>query len=1009
MAQDLPHHQHISGVSTQNHSQAFVGSARDVYFASPKNPQEAPEQAAVACRNALFLTDPHVDRENLKSEKGSRVAGTCEWITHDASYRAWLNSDGDGNGDDSNNDNTRLLWISGGPGKGKTMMSVFLTEELESYTARIPNAELAFFFCSAQDDKHNTGVAVLRGLVQQILDKHPQLIKHALPHFETPERTQQTLASLETLWIIFSKLIADAELGRMFCVIDGLDECHEDSLRALVPRIVDLLSCQSSTQGSARTTIAFKLAIISREIHGLHKCIRVQLDPDNDGKVARDIERVISTRVNDLSHIPGFDDAFRRTVQTALLQRAEGTFLWVGFAVHQLSRKQTCSEISVALKGLPSGLPAIYSRMLLQIPAEQRQISSSILRWVTLALRPLELQELAVAVGVQSPHPFISREQAISDKIALCGPLLKVQDSKVSLVHQSARDYLLHKEEDSDAVPEAYRIRPENMHLEIVQSSLNCVMQSGFQQRVVDLRSSSFSQESPLLEYAAVYWPEHARGCGTQDTNLFRSLKHFLETKHTVRRHWWAAYRKDRFLPLPESLPLLHMLCYLGFEPLVQAAVAWDSWRPRFLRRIDREDSRGNTALQLAVQRGNEAVVQLLVKKGADVKAKDNDGWTVLHSAARGGTEAVVRLLVEKGADVNANDKYGKTALHFAAEEGNEAIVRLLVNRGADVKAKDNDGWTVLHLAARGGNEAIVRLLVNRGADVKAKDNDGWTVLHLAARGGNEAIVRLLVDRGADGGNEAIVRLLVDRGADVKAKDKYGNTALHFAAEEGNEAMVRLLVEKGADVNANDKYGKTALHFAAEEGNEAIVRLLVDRGADVKAKGNDRETVLHLAARRGNEAIVRLLVDRGADVKAKDKYGKTALHSAAWGGNEAMVRLLVNRGADVKAKDKYGNTALHSAAWGGNEAIVRLLVNRGADVKAKDSDGWTVLHSAARGGTEAVVRLLVEKGADVNANDKYGKTALHFAAEEGNEAIVRLLVDRGADVKAKDNDKRTAL
>jgi ankyrin repeat protein len=45
------------------------------------------------------------------------MAGTCKWITHDASYIAWVNGAGD---DVSNNDNTLLLWISGRPSKGKT-------------------------------------------------------------------------------------------------------------------------------------------------------------------------------------------------------------------------------------------------------------------------------------------------------------------------------------------------------------------------------------------------------------------------------------------------------------------------------------------------------------------------------------------------------------------------------------------------------------------------------------------------------------------------------------------------------------------------------------------------------------------------------------------------------------------------------------------------------------------------------------------------------------------------
>jgi hypothetical protein len=39
MSEGLPHHQHISEISTQKHSQAFVGSARDVYFAASRSSQ----------------------------------------------------------------------------------------------------------------------------------------------------------------------------------------------------------------------------------------------------------------------------------------------------------------------------------------------------------------------------------------------------------------------------------------------------------------------------------------------------------------------------------------------------------------------------------------------------------------------------------------------------------------------------------------------------------------------------------------------------------------------------------------------------------------------------------------------------------------------------------------------------------------------------------------------------------------------------------------------------------
>jgi ankyrin repeat protein len=988
---------------------------------------DASEQNASACRNALFLTDPHVDRESLISAKGTRVAGTCEWITHHTSYRAWLNGDGDGDG------NSRLLWISGGPGKGKTMLSVYLTKELEKHAASTQSVELLFFFCSAQDEKRNTAVAVLRGLVHQIVDKRPLLVKHALPYFETPERTQQTLSSLEALWIIFSKLIADVELGTMFCVLDGLDECEESTLRVLLPRFVGLLAGEDPPSSQSM----FKLAIVSRDMPGLQGCTRVRLDPDNDEMVVDDIKLFVSARIEELSRITGFNDDFRASVQTVLLDRAEGTFLWVGFAMHELLQKQTCTEIWEALEDLPSGLPPIYGRMLLRIPAKQREISRAILRWVTMAARPLRLDELAAAAGVQSSAPYTTIEQATRDAITHCGPLLKVQEQEVAFVHQSARDYLLRKECDSDAVLEEFRLRDEPSHLELAQKCLHCIAQSGLQVKHIYIDTTLDPHESPLLQYAMLHWPEHAERCSALAAELFGRPALFFQKESRLRAHWWETYGEREMIRLrrkPSPPPLLHMACALNIVPWVEAVLAKKSWRPRYHKRVNKQDVRGKTALHWLARRGNEAVVRLLLDRGADVKAKDKNGETALHSAALWeGNEAIVRLLVERGADVNAKDKNGKTALHSAAFwEGNEAIVRLLVERGTDVNAKDKNGKTVLHSwVSWEGNEAIVRLLVERGADVKAKDNDGETVLHSAAERGDEAIVRLLVERGADvkakdkngktvlhsaaswRGNEAVIRLLMERGADVKAKDKNGKTVLHSAASwKRNEAIVRLLVERGADVKAKDNDGKTVLHSAAEGGNEAKVRLLVERGVDVKAKDNDGKTVLHSAAEGGNEAIVRLLVERGVDVKAKDNDGKTVLHSAAEGGNEAIVRLLVERGVDAKAKDKNGKTVLHSAAsWRGNVAVIRLLVERGADVKAKDNDGKTVLHSAASWeGNEAIVRLLVERGADVKAKDKNGKTVLHSAASwEGNEAIVRLLVERGADVKAKDKNGKTVL
>jgi ankyrin repeat protein len=765
------------------------------------------------------------------------------------------------------------------------MLSIYLTEELERHTRHMDNTEIVFFFCSAQEEKHNTAVAVLCGLVHQIVVKRPQLVKHALPYFKTPETTEQTLSSLETLWIIFSRLIADNELGTIFCVLDGLDECSEDTLRALVPRIVDLFSPQSSSQDILRST-TFRLAIVSRELRGLHRSPRIKLDPDNNKKVTSDIMRFIENKVDELSTIEGFNHDFGVSIRKALLEGAEGTFLWVGFVVRELLQQPSCTEIWAAIQKIPSGLPAIYSRMLDQIPANQEKTSSAILRWVTLALRPLTLLELAVAVGIESSHSLINLEQATSDAIRWCEPFVKIQNEVVSLVHQSARDYLLHGASNTVAPPGAFCIDSQRDHSQLMQTCLECVAQSSLKDGPLALESESKEvdlQESALLIYAVFYWPEHLKGCSTVDNGLYYALKHFLEDSSILRRHWWAAYRKEACRYLPEVLPLLHMLCYLGYEPLVQRTLTWDRWRPRFLKRVDSRDGDGRTALHLAAYERKEAIVRLLVGNGANTEARDKIGQTALHSAADEGNEVMIRLLVDNGADIEARNKIGQTALHIAAYQKKEAIVRLLLDEGADIKARSIGGQTALHsVIDTGEGEAIVRLLLDKGADIEARNTRGETALCFAL--------------GALRTEEAIVSLLVDKGADIEAcGGKNEETPLHLASGKGNEGIVRLLLDKGADIEARNTRGETALYLAVRAEKEAMVSLLVDKGADVNVKGYNGYTAVHWAIMRKLKDASRLLIDKGADVNASSNSGWTVLREAIGRGDKELVQLIRDR------------------------------------------------------------------------------------------------------------------
>lgn len=265
------------------------------------------------------------------------------------------------------------------------------------------------------------------------------------------------------------------------------------------------------------------------------------------------------------------------------------------------------------------------------------------------------------------------------------------------------------------------------------------------------------------------------------------------------------------------------------------------------------------TAISQAASWGLTEIVQLLLERGVGADITDDASCrTPLHLATRNGHEAVVRVLLERGADINAKDVDGRTALHFAAEQGHEAIVRFLGGNRAVVHAKMKSmyegiccGATALHCAAWQGHEAIVRALIDIGADVDEEDRwDARTALSMAATKGHEAVVRLLVESGAT--------------IDVRLEDGNG-TPLINAAANGHEAVVRLLLSEGANVNGTDSDGDPALHSAAFHGHGAIVRLLLDHGADPTAKGGSGRTARWFAAEKGHQAVAQLLLERGGN------------------------------------------------------------------------------------------------------------------------------------------------
>ncbi|RYP56595.1 hypothetical protein DL771_011716 [Monosporascus sp. 5C6A] len=376
-------------------------------------------------------------------------------------------------------------------------------------------------------------------------------------------------------------------------------------------------------------------------------------------------------------------------------------------------------------------------------------------------------------------------------------------------------------------------------------------------------------------------------------------------------------------------------------EAASQALMAVKSWRSGYSQEVPRQ----MTGLHLAAYFGIQEAAIILLRHGQRPDLRDTHGRTPLWRAASQGHEAVVKLLLEKGADVEGKSNYdGRTPLWRAAENGHEAVVKLLLEKGADVEAKSkNDGRTPLSRAAQNGHEAVVKLLLAEGVEADSKVTGqyitGRTPFSWAAENGYEAVVKLLLAKGVNANSKATSQFIA------------GRTPLSYAAENGHEAVVKLLLAEGVDANSkatneNDT-GRTPLSYAAQKGHEAVVKLLLAVGVNADSKTTGQyitgRTPLSYAAENGHEVVVKLLLAEGvaADSKATGQYhtGRTPLSYAAQNGYEAVVKLLLAKGvnADSKAIGQYiaGRTPLSYAAENGHEAVVKLLLAKGVDADLK--------------------------------------------------------------------------
>jgi ankyrin repeat protein len=393
---------------------------------------------------------------------------------------------------------------------------------------------------------------------------------------------------------------------------------------------------------------------------------------------------------------------------------------------------------------------------------------------------------------------------------------------------------------------------------------------------------------------------------------------------------------------------------------------------------VNTADADGNAPLSAA---SSATIATMLIERGANVNATNKLGESALWQAVSRRREAVVEVLLRAGADVNEADNNGAAPLVPAARAGFWSIVMMLArsNRLANIDALIDDGKTALWLAVKSGSDEVVEALVKAGANVNIADKYGVVPLSVAA-------------------NATIAKMLIEEGADVNAVNKRGESALLLAARNGRDDVVEVLLQAGADVNKADSGGYSPLSVAA---NATIATMIIERGVDVNAVNQSGQSALMLATMFNRVGVVEALVRAGADVSKADLSGNAPLIVAA---NATIAKTLIEQGAEVEAVNNRGETALWRAIHCQHLDVVEALVLAGADVDKADENGDAPLAYAVCRSKWPVVAILARSNLlDVDEEIWDDKTALWMALTEtrtpeaAHKAAIALIC-AGADV-----------
>jgi hypothetical protein len=462
------------------------------------------------CVQDLYLTDPCDDKKRIEDTNGGLLEDSYRWIFENSAFQRWR--------DDQQ---SRLLWIKGDPGKGKTMLLCGIINKLEKSMSKI--YILSYFFCQATDSRINHATAVLRGLLYLLLNQQPSLVSHVRKkHDHAGKALFEDVNAWTALCEIFTNILRDPNLNNTYLIIDALDECVTD-----LPKLLDFIVQQSLVSSRVKWIVSSRNwpdieERLERVGHKVRLCLEL-----NAESVSTAVGKFIQHKVSQLAEGKKYDDKIRNAVLDYLFLHADGTFLWIALVCQNLMNVPRWKAVA-KLNTFPPGLDSLYERMIAQIySSDDADLYKQILASIAVVYRPITLTELTSLVVL--PSDMADNLVSIQEIIGFCGSFLTIREGTIYFVHQSAKDFLFAKASDK-----VFPTGREEAHYTLFSRSLQ-VMSRTLRRDMYSLGflgypAKQVTQPDPdplaASRYSCIYWVDHL--C---DWNSNASIDHSVDLR----------------------------------------------------------------------------------------------------------------------------------------------------------------------------------------------------------------------------------------------------------------------------------------------------------------------------------------------------------------------------------------------------------------------------------------------------------------------------------------------